>query len=114
MFKKNIIYSKEQILIICILLAAVTLAVYWQVRHFDFVFDDVAYVTENNHLPLRYNRRKRPLGFQHKIFWSLEPLIWLSLMLDYQLYGLIRRLPHDQSHPPLFSRPCCSSAFFTG
>jgi len=88
MFKKNIITSKEQILIICILLAAVTLAVYWQVRHFDFVFDDVAYVTENNHLRSGITAESVRWAFSTKYFGLWNPLIWLSLMLDYQLYGL--------------------------
>ena len=82
------ITSKEQILIVCILLAAVTLAVYWQVRHFDFVFDDVAYVTENNHLRSGITAESVRWAFSTKYFGLWNPLIWLSLMLDYQLYGL--------------------------
>ena len=82
------ITSKEQILIVCILLAAVTLAVYWQVRHFDFVFDDVAYVTENNHLRSGITAESVRWAFStiKAEFW--HPFTWLSLMLDYQLYGL--------------------------
>ena len=88
MLKKINITPKEQILIICILLAAVTLAVYWQVRHFDFVFDDVAYVTENNHLRSGITAESVRWAFSTKYFGLWNPLIWLSLMLDYQLYGL--------------------------
>ena len=88
MFKKITINPKEQILIVCILLAAVTLAVYWQVRHFDFVFDDVAYVTENNHLRSGITAESVRWAFSTKYFGLWNPLIWLSLMLDYQLYGL--------------------------
>ena len=73
MFKKNIITSKEQILIICILLAAVTLAVYWQVRHFDFVFDDVAYVTENNHLRSGITAESVRWAFSTKYFGLWNP-----------------------------------------
>jgi len=88
MLKRMNITSKEQILIVCILLAAVTLAVYWQVRHFDFVFDDVAYVTENNHLRSGITAESVRWAFSTKYFGLWNPLIWLSLMLDYQLYGL--------------------------
>jgi len=88
MLKKINITSKEQILIICLLLAAVTLAVYWQVRDFDFVFDDVAYVTENNHLRSGITPEGVRWAFStmKAEFW--HPFTWLSLMLDYQLYGL--------------------------
>ncbi len=88
MFKKNILTPKEQILIVCILLAALTLAVYWQVRHFDFVFDDVAYVTENNHLRSGITAESVRWAFSTKYLGLWNPLVWLSLMLDYQLYGL--------------------------
>jgi len=90
MFKKNIITSKEQILIICILLAAVTLAVYWQVRHFDFVnFDDLNYITKNTHVQSGLTLEGIRWAFSTtSADYLWHPLIWLSLMLDYQLYGL--------------------------
>ena len=48
--KFNISQSKLK-LIVYIVLTLVTLAVYWQVNHFDFVnIDDNIYVTENSHI----------------------------------------------------------------
>nr|MBP9014581.1 tetratricopeptide repeat protein [Smithella sp.] len=88
MLKKINITPKEQIFIVCILLAAVTLAVYWQVRHFDFAFDDVAYVTENDHLRSGITPEGVRWAFTTTYLGLWHPLIWLSLMLDHQLYGL--------------------------
>ena len=90
MLKKINVTPKEQIFIVCILLAALTLAVYWQVRHFDFVnFDDLSYVTKNTHVQSGLTAEGIRWAFtttNADYLW--HPLIWLSLMLDYQLYGL--------------------------
>jgi hypothetical protein len=81
--------QNKQIFFVYIVLAAITLAVYWQVNQFDFVnIDDDIYVIENSFIKSKINMD----GF----LWSLttrygdlwNPLVWLSLMFDYQLYGL--------------------------
>lgn len=89
MLNKININSREQILIIYIVLAVVTLAVFWQVDQCDFVdFDDTVYVTENSHVQSGITRDgfRWAFGTTDAQFW--HPLTWLSLMLDYQLYGL--------------------------
>ncbi len=88
MFKNIDIKPKEQILLIYILLAASTLAVYWQVNHFDFVFDDLAYVIENGHVKSGMTMDGLIWAFSTKHLGLWDPLIWLSLMLDYELYGM--------------------------
>jgi len=51
MLNKINIGSKEQILIVYIVLTLVTLAVFWQVNQYDFVnFDDPVYVTLNSNI----------------------------------------------------------------
>ena len=75
--------------LICLLLITATLAVFWQVKNYDFVnLDDPPYITENPQVQQ---------GLSHKsIVWALTstevglwiPLTWLSLMLDFELYGL--------------------------
>ncbi|MFC1815003.1 tetratricopeptide repeat protein [Thermodesulfobacteriota bacterium] len=76
---------------VCLLLVITTLSVYWQVKDFEFVnFDDPLYVTDN-----RYVQKGLSL---ETIIWSFTgatqktnywvPLTWLSVLLDYQLYGL--------------------------
>ncbi len=75
--------------IICLLLALGTLALYWPVTHFPFIgFDDDDYITDN---PVT----KAGLTW-HGIVWSFNgahaanwhPLTWISHMLDCQLFGL--------------------------
>lgn len=86
------INPKDKILIIYVLLAAVTLAVFWQVSQFEFVIlDDVFYVTQNSYVQSKISfsgilwafstEPVRFIGFWH-------PLTWISLMLDYQLFGV--------------------------
>src|SRR5512137_2176906 len=80
---------KKQLLIVYIFLATITLAVYWQVNKFDFVnLDDDVYVTINSHIQSGITLGGIHWAFTttYAEFW--HPLTWLSLMLDYQFYGL--------------------------
>jgi len=67
----------------------VTLAVYWQVNQFDFVnIDDEIYVTQNSRVQsgITLDGFRWTFFTTYAQFW--HPLTWLSLMFDYQLYGL--------------------------
>ncbi len=76
-------------LIIYIVLAVTVLAVYWQVHQFDFVnFDDHMYVTENNNIKSGITPESIRWAFSTKYYHLWHPLVWLSFMLDYELYGL--------------------------
>ncbi|MBN1364055.1 MAG: tetratricopeptide repeat protein [Syntrophaceae bacterium] len=86
--KINISY-REQILIIYVILAMFSLAVFWQVNQFDFVnIDDGVYITDNIHIKYGFTLQGLRWAFSttYAEFW--HPLTWLSLMLDYQLFGL--------------------------
>jgi tetratricopeptide (TPR) repeat protein len=81
--------SKQLHLLICLFLAAVTLAVFWNLQYYDFIlYDDPPYVILNPHVQSGLN--------VSSIFWALttmemsnwHPLTWLSLMLDYHLFRL--------------------------
>jgi Flp pilus assembly protein TadD len=70
-------------------LAVITLAVFWQVNQYNFLdFDDNIYVTENSHTQSGITLEGFRWAFSttYAEFW--HPLTWLSLMLDYNLYGL--------------------------
>ena len=83
------INPKRQILIVYIALAVVTLAVFWQVNQYDFInFDDKAYVTENSHIQSGITLDGFLWAFSTRYFGLWNPLVWLSLMFDYQLHGL--------------------------
>jgi protein O-mannosyl-transferase len=75
--------------LICAMLALVTLAVYWPVTRCEFVsFDDPYYVTQNAQVQagltwenLRWALTAKPVGNWH-------PLTWISHMVDCELCGL--------------------------
>ncbi|MGB5217141.1 MAG: tetratricopeptide repeat protein [Smithella sp.] len=74
---------------IYIILTAVTIAVYWQVHHFEFInFDDVIYITENPMIQSGISLNGFYWAFGSKYFGLWNPLVWLSFMVDHQLYGL--------------------------
>jgi len=80
---------KKQILIVYIILTLATLVVFWQVYQCDFInIDDDVYVTENSYVQSGITPEGVgwAFGTTYAEFW--HPLTWLSLMLDYQLYGL--------------------------
>lgn len=83
--KINIDYSK-QILIVYIVLTLVTLAVYWQVNRYDFVtIDDDFYVTNNSNVQSGITPESIHWAFTNH--GLLYPLVWISFMADYELYG---------------------------
>jgi len=88
MLNKINISSKERILIVYIVLAIVTLAVYWQVNQYSFVFDDTDYVTENSHVKSGITLEGFRWAFSTATQRLWNPLICLSLMFDYQLFCL--------------------------
>jgi len=88
MLNKININPKRKILIVYVVLTVVTLAVYWQVNHYGFVFDDRVYVTQNSQIQsgITLNGFRWAFSTSYGDLWN--PLIWLSFMFDYQLHGL--------------------------
>ena len=89
MLNKININHQRQILIVYVVLAVVILAVFWQVNQYDFVSDDFQYVTAaqvevRNGITLDAFR----WAFSTKYIGLWNPLIWLSFMFDYKLFGL--------------------------
>ena len=74
--------------VICLLLALVTLAVYWRTTSFNFInYDDHDYITENYRVlgGLTWHGAKWAFITGHTGNW--HPLTWFSHMLDAQLFG---------------------------
>ena len=70
-------------------LIALTLVVFFQVRHFDFVnWDDPVYLTENPNVQagLNWSNVVWALTTTHTPYW--HPLTWLSHMLDVTMFGM--------------------------
>ncbi len=89
MLNKINISPDRQKLIVYIVLTVVTLAVFWQVNQYDFInYDDNAYVTKNSVIQSGITLDGFRWAFSTKYYGLWNPLIWLSLMFDYQLHGL--------------------------
>jgi tetratricopeptide (TPR) repeat protein len=74
-------------LLICILLAAVTFAVYLPVRNYSFLFyDDNVYVTDNAQVKLGLSWQGIKWAFTTGYGSNWHPLTWMSLMLDCELF----------------------------
>ena len=74
-----------------IVLIAVPIFIYWQVGHFSFInFDDPLYVENNQFVQKGITFETITWAFTGATnitnFWA--PLTWLSIMLDYQVYGM--------------------------
>lgn len=73
----------------CLVLALGTLALYWPTFHYPFInFDDNDYITNNPMVKAGLTWKGVVWAFNgiHEANW--HPLTWLSLMLDYQFFGL--------------------------
>lgn len=87
-YKKHFFSIRPDVLI-CIFLVLAVLAVYLQVRDYEFInFDDSKYVTENDHVlsGLTMEGIKWSFTATHASNW--HPLTWISHMVDCELYGL--------------------------
>ena len=75
--------------ILCVLLAAVTIALYSPVVGYSFiVLDDSDYVTANSHIHAGLSWNTIKWAFTSTAVANWHPLTWLSHALDYQLFAL--------------------------
>jgi tetratricopeptide (TPR) repeat protein len=74
---------------IALALAAITLALFWPLSHYDFLdFDDQAYVTENPYVRSGLNWNSLAWAFTTSTAGNWHPLTWISHVLDVQFSGL--------------------------
>ncbi len=74
-------------LYLCLLLVVLTLAVYWQVQNFDYVYyDDHAYVIQNAQVMNGLSLKGIEWAFKTTYLGLWHPISWLSLMFDSELY----------------------------
>ena len=87
--------GKYKIAFVAVLLAVSTIGVYWQVHNCDFVnYDDNVYVTENSNVQSGLSLENIRWAFTTGSLRNWHPVTWLSLMVDYQLFGLNPRAFH--------------------
>ena len=88
-------FTRHRNSLFCLLLAVVTLCVYWQITAHEFVsLDDGIYVSENQNVRagLTIESIRWAFRFTDIAYW--HPLTWLSHMLDVQLFGLKPGMHH--------------------
>ena len=76
-------------IIVCLFLTAIILSVYIQAKDFEFInLDDPLYVTENHYVQQGLTKKSISDAFTSTTgdFWI--PITVLSLMADYELYGM--------------------------
>jgi len=86
-------YSRQSV--ICLILAATTLAVYWPVKHYGFVdYDDSSYFFANPHVLGGLTWPNVKWAFASGQYANWHPLTWLSLMLNASISGSGAGSPH--------------------
>ena len=86
---QEIISKYRRELVICFILSVAALAAFGKVSQCDFIsYDDNFYVTENDHIKNGFTADAIQWAVTtiHTGYW--HPLTWLSLMFDYQLFGM--------------------------
>ena len=82
-------WQRHRKMIVSLLLVAVIIAAFWQVKNCDFInFDDGPYVTANIHIIPGITVKGIIWAFTAFQAGNWHPLTWLSHMVDCQLYGL--------------------------
>jgi tetratricopeptide (TPR) repeat protein len=79
--------SRRKSLWICLILSAITVAVFWQVAICEFVaFDDDSYVLEEKHVTAGLTWQSIVWAFTSAHSYMWHPLTSLSHIIDYQLF----------------------------
>ncbi|UCG56129.1 MAG: glycosyltransferase family 39 protein [Phycisphaerales bacterium] len=84
----NRLHYRILTLSLCMALALGTFVVYSQVRNHNFIdFDDDMYVTNNPHVKAGLTLEGLKWAITTNHAWNWHPLVWLTHMLDCQLFG---------------------------
>ncbi len=83
------IFDRYAVAVVCTVLVVAVLAVFGQVCRHEFInLDDSDYVTENEHVKSGLTLNGIMWAFTTFDASNWHPLTWISLMLDWQLFGL--------------------------
>jgi hypothetical protein len=87
--KATILSEKYHGIMVVLLLTAIVLALYWPVTGYEFIaMDDNMYVVENPDIQKGLSRQGISWAMTTLYTTNWHPLTWLSLMADYERYGL--------------------------
>jgi Tfp pilus assembly protein PilF len=80
-------FYEYRFILICVLLIAAIIAVYWPVYSYNFVkYDDDLYVTNNINVHSGLNFKSIHWAFTSGYASNWHPVTWISHMIDYQLF----------------------------
>ena len=80
--------QKSKLIVVLILIIA-TIAIYWQIQNYEFIrFDEELYLTKNINIQQGLSLENIRWSFATIDAGYFQPLTWLSLMLDYELFKL--------------------------
>jgi protein O-mannosyl-transferase len=80
--------EKQRAMLLCLLLALITLGLYAPALHFDFInYDDPDYVVYNPAVQHGVTKASLTWAFTSFHASNWHPLTWISHMVDYSLYG---------------------------
>jgi protein O-mannosyl-transferase len=80
--------KKKYTYLIIIFLTVASLAAFGRIAGNDFInFDDNIYITENNHIKSGINPESIKWAFSAFVSQNWHPITWISLMLDWSLFG---------------------------
>jgi Flp pilus assembly protein TadD len=80
---------RQRSVILCLLLATLTLGIYNQVSHAQFInFDDDDYITNNPHVQAGLNGQTLAWAFSTTEAGNWHPLTWISHAIDCQIFHL--------------------------
>lgn len=78
-----------------LMLAVITLAIYWKVANYEFInLDDPGFITENIHVATGLSLKNIVWAFTPEPGVGWFPVTWLSHMADVQMFGLNPRWHH--------------------
>ncbi len=98
--RANFLWRDSQIrtVVLSLLLALMTLAVYWPVHEHPFLnLDDPKYVTQNPHISDGLTPGVVFWAFTHGYAGNWHPLTWVSHAADIRLFGLDPAPQHDEN-----------------
>ncbi len=85
----TIVREKYHGIMAILLLAAIVLVLYWPVTGYEFIaMDDNLYLLDNPDIQKGLSRQGISWAMTTLYTTNWHPLTWLSLMADYELYGL--------------------------
>ena len=81
--------------LLCLVLACITLGVFWQVGDHQFInYDDPLYITSNTNVKAGLTGKNILWAFTTMAASNWHPLAWLSHMTDVEVFGLSARGHH--------------------